>query len=142
MKPNKIYNYLLLCVFICLSCQNKQIKISLENTSKVSDSINIDIELDNKLLKNVWVKKGKETITYEKLNIDYPSNKTEVQLNFKLKSTGETTGIIVKRDSITQYALVNVNFIEIVFFKGFKLGTRVLDKDSLVKREFYSDVFY
>jgi hypothetical protein len=130
-------------LLMCFGCKTKHIEIIIENSSDISDSISIDVMLDSAVLyKNISVKKDKEKLKFESVNIDFPENKTDVRLNFRMNNTGELTGSTVIKDSIKQKAIIHVNFLEVRFLKGFELGTRVLDKDSIVRREFYSEIIY
>jgi predicted transcriptional regulator len=136
-----VVTFCLLTTFF--GCKKKQIEIIIENSSNVTDSLSINVMLENKLIfKNIHVKRDRNKITFEVLRIDFPKGKTTASLNFTLNNTGEMTQSLVSRDSIKQKATVHVNFLEVRFLKGFALGTKVLQKDSIVRREFYSEVIY
>ncbi len=136
--------FLSLFVLLLIGCKSKtkQIEILVENSSNVNDSINIDLIVNDIFYKKVPVKRGKETIKYEKIEMDFPKDESVIHLKFKLNSTGELAESIVKKDSIKGKAIVHVNFLEVRFNKGFELGNRVLEKDSIVRREFYSEIMY
>jgi archaellum component FlaF (FlaF/FlaG flagellin family) len=144
IKKNKKTNIVLACLLLVFfGCTKKRIEIIIENSSNISDSINIDVMLDGVVIyKNVSVKRDKEKVRFETLNIDFPENKTDARLNFRMSNTGELTGSIVTKDSIKRKATVHVNFLEVRFSKGFELGTKILSKDSIARREFYSEVIY
>ena len=62
------------------------------------------------------------------------------KIDFKVHSTGEQTGCTFTLDSLRKGAIVHANYVEVLFKKGYQYKSDILMRDSIVKKDFYSEI--
>lgn len=137
----------LLCLTIILSefsCKHgsDNITILMENNSDISPVIEIVTTVDDSLYAKHTVKRNEEKVSYTEFTVPKPGKWKVARLKFFVDKGTDTTYCNVIKDSIKKEATVYVNFNEVLFKKGDSYQGNVLGKDTIIKKEFYSEVFY
>jgi hypothetical protein len=139
MKKMLIF-LLLNAIMISCNYNNKSVKVFIENSSDVNPEVNIEIYSNNKFLRKEVVRIS-NTVNFTVFDIK--SIPDSLILKFILLETKEETGCMVLKTNIhNKYASVHVNFSEVLFKNGDIYKSVKLNKDSIVKRIFYSEIMY
>jgi hypothetical protein len=141
---NKVYSCIFFCISLFVGCnlRDKKINIFLENSSNIRKNISVSILIDNRFYQKVIIPNDFPQVHYKIFEINFPYDKDSINLEFKLNNTGEIASSTVYKDSINQAPTVHVNLSEMVFLKGFQISSKILTKDSVASRKFYSEVMY
>jgi hypothetical protein len=118
----------------------KFIELDIENSSDVRPVINMEIYREDKLFRKEIVRKY-NVARFTELRIqNIPDT---LFLRFVIPQTKEETSCeILKKNIDKNFATVHVNLTEILFKKGDTYKGSILDKDSIMKRNFYCEVMY
>lgn len=125
----------------CLTKNTNRVAVYLENSSDVDSVVYIKTFINDKFFKVVPVKRITTVVKYEKLIVELPVKMDSVTLKFAISKTGDSTSCVLNSEMLSAGSPVHVNFKEIIFKKGFDYLGHILKNDSVVKREFYSEVF-
>lgn len=130
-------------MLIALCCCNKKgndIVVLFENNSDVDSIINIETYIDDDFYKSVQVKRDTTRVRYEELLIKPPTEKKNVKLLFVIGKSKDTASCIVYKPVLNKKSYVHVNFNELLFKKGFNYLGQMLQKDSIVRKNFYCEI--
>jgi len=142
---NKLGIFLYLIIILSgFSCNNRSdiITVLVENNSDIKPIIEIVTNVNDTLYARHMVKRNKEKVDYTEFTITKPVKWDVINLKFFINGEMDTTSCSVIRDSIKKNATVHVNLNEVLFKKGDSYKGHALDKDTLIKKEFYSEVIY
>lgn len=141
----KLWFFLCLVTILSeLSCKNSSdnITVLMENNSDMKPIIEIITNVNDTLYAKHVVKRNKERVSYTEFTITKPVKWDVIKLKFFINGEMDTTLCSVIKDSIKKNTTVHVNFNEVLFKKGDSYKGYVLDKDTIIKKEFYSEVIY
>lgn len=124
----------------CLTKKTSKVAVYIENNSDVDSVVFMKAFINDKFYKVVSVKRNRTLVTYEKLMVELPVKMDSVILKFVISKTGDSTSCVLNSEMLSAESPVHVNFNEIIFKKGFDYLGHILKNDSVVKREFYSEV--
>ncbi|MCP9749776.1 hypothetical protein [Ferruginibacter sp. HRS2-29] len=140
------YKFFLYSILILVgsSCNNSSgyITVLLENNSDTRPAIEIVTNVSDTLYAKHIVKRNKEQISYTEFKITQPVKWDEIKLTFFVNGGLDTASCSIVRDSIKKNTTVHVNLNEVLFKKGDSYNGYTLDKDTVVKKQFYSEVIY
>ncbi len=139
MKQVCIYLLFITWLFSC-NYNREFIKVFIENSSDVKPVVNIEIYSNNKLYRKEVINKS-NTTNFTEFTIDNIPDSLFLKF-ILLETKEETICMVLKKDIHKGYASVHVNFSEVLFKRGDMYKSIKLDKDSIVKRIFYSEVMY
>lgn len=127
-----------------LSCKNSSDKITvlMENNSDVKPIIEIITNVNDTLYAKHIVKRNNKKVSYTEFTITKSLKWDVIKLKFFINGEMDTTLCSVIKDSIKKNATVHVNFNEVLFKKGDSYKGYLLDKDTIFKKELYSEVIY
>jgi len=126
-----------------LSCNSSDnITVLMENNSDMKPSIEIVTNVNDTLYAKHVVKRNNDKISYTEFTITKPVKLDIIKLKFFINGEMDTTLCSVVKDSIKKNTTVHVNFNEVLFKKGDSYKGYRLVKDTIVKKEFYSEVIY
>ena len=127
-----------------LSCKNSSdnITVLMENNSDMKPIIEIITNVNDTYYAKHVVKRNKEKVSYTEFTITKPVKWDVIKLKFFINGEMDTTLCSVIKNSVKKNTTVHVNFNEVLFKKGDSYKGYVLDKDTIIKREFYSEFIY
>jgi hypothetical protein len=135
--------FLILILFFCFqNCthKNNEIKIYLENSSNVAKTITVTTFINNRKVDERTVAKDTIADRFRTFNVKLlETDKNPVEIAFRLGGRTETTSCIINPDSIKNVT-VHVNFVETLFKKGYQYESKVLDTDTIVRKDFYCEI--
>jgi hypothetical protein len=139
---------LLFIIFVLafINSQSKQsfenISIYFENNSDLEKSIFIDTYINEKFYRTVSVR-NLDNVYDTSLQIHFDKSKLKyLHFMFIVPSSNDTAKCVISVQEINKINHVHVNLVKAVFQKGFDYAGRVLTKDSVVHKIFYSEVLY
>lgn len=86
------------------------------------------------------VKRGTTVVRFEKLMLEIPVERDNVILTFIINKSGDSTSCVLDREMLRAESSVHVNFNETIFKKGFNYLGHILKRDTIIRREFYSEI--
>ncbi len=136
--------------FFCLLALNQfsckrgadNITVLIENNSDIKPVIEIVTMVNDSLFAKQLIRRNNERVSYTEFTITKPIKGDVLKLKFFIVGEKDTTSCNIIKDSIKKKATVHVNFNEVLFKKGDRYKGFVLDKDTIIKKEFYSEVMY
>lgn len=131
--------YTVLLLFLVSCNQNKTLNIFIENGSASQKTIPVEVYVNDSLYKIVTVNQGENVIRSKHIGV-LISASTITKVGFKISNTEYGTQCSVKPRSLTNKTWMHVALSEIVFKKGYKYGDRILDKDTMLKKDFYCEL--
>ena len=136
--------FLVFLMIIASSCGNgkKTVKVFIENASDARQSIDVAIFLNGTLVDTKRVDRDTLKITYASFDLNMPDDRKQSTIEFKIPKTGEVAACAIDPDSLTQHSRIRTVLIETVFKKGWLYATGILDRDSIVRKEFDCQVLY
>jgi hypothetical protein len=135
--------------FLCLlagfsilgSCKGSDnLNIYYENCSDVNEKVSVETYLDGKLIDTRDVIKGDTLVKMDNLKLKLSDIGDTVKLQFRIQGKGYHSECNFSKNAITQNSWVHVNLREILFRKGDQVPGQVLEKDSLIEKEFYCEL--
>lgn len=132
----------LLIVFLCNCKSNEEtIAIWIENNSDMKNRIEVTTYLNDSIIDKREIIKDSIADKVLPFRIKLPSLRTQAVFKFVIPGNEETR-CLVKPDSINNKTLLHVNYVEKVFKKGSQFNKAILQKDSIIRKEFYCDIMY
>jgi hypothetical protein len=128
----------------CGSSRSRTIPIWIENSSNANRVIQIATFVDDSLydIRSVYRDSIADRILPFNAILKSPKNKSGWTFKFKNEDTKEETACIVPEDSISNISFLHVNYVEMIYKKGFDVNGIILMKDSVVKRSFKCQPVY
>ena len=128
-------------IFGCKT-KSKKINFVFENSSEIRNIIYIDLYINEVFYKKFKVEKQNIDHKFIFDEIKIPSNQDKIKLTFKITETTYISKLNIDKSLFENkdYVTVHVNLKEIIFHEGDYLGVDILSKDSIVKKEFYSEI--
>ncbi len=114
----------------------------MENNSDIKPAIEITTSVNDSFYAVHTVKCVKEKITNTNFIITTPIKWDIIKLKFSINGYLDTSICNIIRDSVKNEIVVHVNLNEILFKKGWNYKSYILDKDTIVQKQFYSEVMY
>jgi hypothetical protein len=131
-----------LVLFILAGCFTKrsEVVVYMENNSDLDSVINIKTLINGKFYKVVPVKRNTIAVKLVPLIVKFPDKMDTVKLTFINSNRGDSSSCVVRREILSPKTWVHVNFNQVVFRKGRRFYDRILERDTLMGREFYSEI--
>lgn len=128
-------------ILILGSCKGSEnLNIYYENISDVNEKVSVETYLDGKLIDTRVVSKGDTMVKMDNLKLKMSDIGDTVNLQFRIQGKGYHSECNFSKKGITQNSWVHVNLREILFKKGDHIPGQVLEKDSIMEREFYCEL--
>lgn len=130
-----------LLIFFFISCNNrKNITIAIENNCNASEQLVFYVYRGKVLIKSLLVPHSKTSISYVSTSIEIEPPYDNIALTFKIKERTDSTNLNISGKELTKSKIIHVNFVEQILKKGAKSGNSILAKDSIVYKDFYSEL--
>lgn len=141
MKKLVIILFSISFLYGCGTSAKRSIIIRFENNSDLDTVLTIDTYLDGQNIKSTSVKRDLLNIYDTSVNISVKGvEKQKVELQFIIESTHDTASCIISPQQADRLGYIHVNFVKKVFEKGYLVFDKILDKDSVVHRDFYCEL--
>lgn len=134
--------FLLILFFAFENCSHKtnEIKIYFENNSDIAKSITVLTFINNRQVDKRAVIRDTIADRFQAFSVKpQETDKPPYKITFKLSGRIETTTCVINPDSIKD-ARLHVNFVEELFKKGNQYESRILDNDTIVRKDFYCEI--
>ncbi|TAH17233.1 MAG: hypothetical protein EAZ08_14145 [Cytophagales bacterium] len=122
----------------CYGFKTKLIPIRFENNSSLETLLTIDTYVNGRNVKSTTVKRDSLKIYDASAIVDVDPDQ-ELEFRFIMQSTHDTASCKVSSQQIKKLGYIHVNFVKMIFEKGFVVFGRTLDKDSVAHHEFYCE---
>ena len=129
-------------IFFFYSCfdKDKVIKIAIENNSDLKHSIEISTYLGDSLIDKRMIKRDTSKVSFSNFEVNLSKAEGKKEFSFIVTGSNERTNCIVFLDSLDKTALLHVNYLEVLFKKGYQYKSEILTKDTVVQKEFYCEI--
>jgi hypothetical protein len=135
------FSLMTLCIFSCKQTAN-DVTIAMENNSDIKPCIKIATYVNGNFYDTTNVCRSKGTVSYKKIIVKNLLHFKNPILKFFILNDIDTSICNIITDSIKNGVTVHINYNEILFKRGDSYYGRILEKDTVVKKEFYSEVMY
>jgi hypothetical protein len=139
--------FILICLLILIvyACTPKaSVNIWIENSSDIKDSIYVKTFLGDSMVDQRPIYRDSIADRIFPFTIQLPKAKNGKYFTFRFITFPENleTSIIINVDSVEAISFLHVNYVETLFKKGYVIFSDTLKADSIIKKEFYSEIVY
>jgi hypothetical protein len=117
-----------------------EVYIWIENSSDVTKELPIATYLNGKLVDERVI--TGDSIIGMKYSFKLPlvQQVDQYTLDFKAMGGNETVSYKFSTDTLNKGSIVHVNYVEVLFKKGYQYYSETLTKDTIVEKKFYAEL--
>jgi hypothetical protein len=136
---------LFIILIISYGCTKKgTVNIWIENSSDIKDSIYVKTFIGDSLVDQRQIYRDSIADRIIPFAIHLPKAKNVQYFTFRFVALPENSesSTVIRVDSIEAISFLHVNYVETLFKKGYVIFTDTLKADSIIRKDFYSEIVY
>ena len=141
MKRNSLIGLVIILLTACSIPNKKEVTVYFENNSDMDSILTIKTYLNDTFYKTIQVRRNRSKIYDTSLIVSYEQvNNNSLKLKFMVDNKQDSTSCLLPVAEKDTVSYVHVNFLTIVFKKGYVVYEKTLERDSVVEHQFYCEL--